>query len=229
MLVKALLEISRLRESPSTLTTHATSLAGLLPLESVRHITRDSEGNPLIEYGKEAVYERIVKELGILPELDARLQREGLQLLICVEGSHDVRFMLQTCSLLPSRHPDLPDLENDPRLAVIPLYGEHLRHWVNSHYLRGKGIAEFHLYDRDSDEKYAESCAKVNERGDGSYACLTHRRSIESYVHAAAISEVFGITVDNATFQAHDYDVLTVIVESLNRTRKTPCGRISRI
>jgi hypothetical protein len=222
MLITALLDLSKLDNNQVLLTTHVPAVAGLVPLESIRLVSRNESGHPCIAYGAPGVYENVVSELGILPGLDERVQRESLQLLICVEGPNDVKFLKQMYQLLCTRHADLIDINNDPRVAVIPLMGSNLQDWVTQYYFRGKGIVEFHIYDRDEDNKYQCVCDEVQKRTDGSCAVLTTRPAIESYVHPAVINATFGITVSAADICRHGYDIPCVIDELLQRNKHNP-------
>ena len=94
MLVQALLKLSSRVDHQVILTTHVPLLAGLVPTESIRHISRDVEGLPIVRLHDEDVFRRVMDELGVLPnpaELDT--MRDGLKLLICVEGTSDVAFL----------------------------------------------------------------------------------------------------------------------------------------
>ena len=76
-------------------------------------------------------------------------------------------------------------------MALLPVGGGALVHWVNNHYLKGFGLPEIHIYDRDDESppKYQECCDEVNSRGDGSWAVITSKREIENYLHPDAIEE----------------------------------------
>jgi len=220
MLLKALIEISQMPDHQVLLTTHVPSLAGLLPLDTIRYLSHDKHRNPVVSSGTPEVFKQVVEALGVLPDIDSRAADGRLKLLVCVEGPHDVRFLQHVCRLLRTRHETIPDIVNDPQIAVIPLYGEHLKNWVDNNWLRGRGIVEFHLYDKDDDSKYAEYSEAVNGRGDGSYACLTQRLSIESYVHPRAVCEALNVTCELETLREKDYDLPRVVVDYLRENKK---------
>jgi len=100
--------------------------------------------------------------------------------------------------LLKASVPDAVDFTNDSRVALVPLGGGSLKHWVAKHYLSKLSIPEVHIYDRDDDvpPKYQLECDAVNARGDGSWAAITVKRELENYLHADAITEgIDGIAI----------------------------------
>ncbi len=81
---------------------------------------------------------------------------------------------------------------------MIPLGGDTLRDWVNSHYLKNLGKPEIHIYDRDMAQppKYKVTVDAVNGRGDGSQAFLTTKRELENYISPRAIKAVFNVDIE---------------------------------
>lgn len=67
-------------------------------------------------------------------------------------------------------------------LAIIPMHGSNLKDWINRYALKNTNAIEFHLYDRDDDQKYKSNIEQVNARNDGSIGRLTDKREIENYV-----------------------------------------------
>lgn len=221
MLVNALLDLSSQDNHQVILTTHVPRLAGLLPIESIRHISRNDEGLPIVRQHDEDVFKRVMNELGVLPNPDELVtKRDGLKLLICVEGTSDVAFLKKVSCLIRKEYPELSDLESDARVAVIPLYGTNLKTWVENHYLRGTGVLELHIYDRDEDNKYKSAKDKVNSRNDGSRAMLTERLNIESYFHVCLINEVFQINLNTEQTKDKDCDVIQLVVDEVKKKQK---------
>ncbi len=188
LLLDALQELSREEGCQVLLTTHSPGLASLLPLESLRYVSRTENDCILIKWGKEDIYQRIVDSLGIIP--DTRVQ-----VLLCVEGPTDVENLKTLSHILHESDPLLPDLMSDPHVAFVVLGGGTLGHWVNRRYLQGLGRPEVHIYDGDVG-KYKEMCNRVNQRTDGSWAVQTQKRELENYLHPDAIYEAFGIRVE---------------------------------
>jgi hypothetical protein len=194
MLINALKNLSQQDNCQVIITTHVPGLAGMLPVESLRYIEADEDGNRKILEGNESVYEKVAKQLGVLPDLlDQRVQ-----LFVCVEGPHDVRFLYHISRMLNKHDPEVPVLGEDPRIVVLPLGGSTLKEWVQMHYLKRLGKPEIHIYDRDdgSTPRYEDNFKKVNARGDGSKAFITKKREMENYLHPDAIKEEFGFSVE---------------------------------
>jgi energy-coupling factor transporter ATP-binding protein EcfA2 len=191
LLLDAFLELSSLENCQVLLTTHVPALAGQLPLESIRHISRDNNGDLLIKHSSDDIYGTIAKDLGVLPDSRA-------QLFVCLEGPNDVNFLKGMSRILNRDGIVVPDLDNDPRVVLLPLGGSTLKDWVNSHYLKNIGKPEVHIYDRDTQQppKYQNACDSVNGRGDGSIAFITGKREAENYLHPNAIKEAFELDVD---------------------------------
>lgn len=194
LLVETFLDLASEPGCQVILTTHVPGLAGLLPVESLRYIMRNANGDRVVQSSSDETYQAIASDLGVLPEVS----RNRVEVIVCVEGPHDIEFLKHMASLLRQQDTEIPELGVDPRVAIIPLGGSTLKDWVSSNYLKQLGLPEVHIYDRDEQipPKYQEQCEMVNARGDGSVAILTAKREAENYLHSSAISSVFGITVD---------------------------------
>lgn len=118
-----------------------------------------------------------------------------IQVLVCVEGPTDVLAIKALSNALHEADSTLPNLGTDSRVAFVVLGGGTLEHWVNQHYLRGLGKREVHIYDGDV-PAYADSAEQVNDRGDGSWAVITVKHEIESYLHKDAIALAFGFEIE---------------------------------
>jgi energy-coupling factor transporter ATP-binding protein EcfA2 len=191
LLLEAFSELSSVENCQVVMTTHVPALAGQLPLESIRHISRDESGVLVVAEKTENVYEVIAKDLGVLPDSRA-------QVFLCLEGPNDVNFFKGMSNILIRDGVDVPDLNNDPRVVLLPLGGSTLKDWVNSHYLKNIGKPEVHIYDRDTQQPpaYQQAHDNVNSRGDGSVAFLTSKREAENYLHKDAIKSTFRLDVD---------------------------------
>ncbi|MCE4551145.1 ATP-binding protein [Xanthomonas hortorum] len=170
------------------LTTHSPGFASSLPQESIRYVSRHTDTKkPQIESGVD-VFGRVAEALGVTP--DSRIQ-----VLVCVEGPTDVLAIKALSNALHEADSTLPNLGTDSRVAFVVLGGGTLEHWVNQHYLRGLGKREVHIYDGDV-PAYADSAEQVNGRGDGSWAVITIKHEIESYLHKDAIALAFGFEIE---------------------------------
>lgn len=168
------------------LTTHSPEFASELPASSLRFVSVDEDGKPVVNIG-EQMYPAIADNLGVLPGGRVRA-------LVCVEGPTDVSALKCLSAALHSEDRSIPDLATESRIAFVVLGGGTLKHWVAEHYLRNLGLPEFHIYDRDV-KSYADAVAQVRGRTDGSQACQTQKLEIENYLHPDAINEAFGFTV----------------------------------
>lgn len=169
------------------LTTHSPGFASYLPISSFRFVRKGADGLPLIEEGTATTWEAMVGTLGVIPD-------NRVKVLLCVEGPTDVDALKCLSRALHADDASIPDLATHPGVAFVVLGGGTLSHWVNSHYLKGLGRPEVHLYDSDV-AKYADSIALVNRRTDGSWGVQTTKSEVENYLHPDAIHEGIGITI----------------------------------
>ncbi|MGE0415076.1 MAG: ATP-binding protein [Verrucomicrobiales bacterium] len=166
------------------LTTHVPGLAGLTPTEGIRYVKKTGhQSREVCCDPNDETLREVARELGLVPDKRAKV-------IVCVEGPTDIQFLRRISALLRTEDDSLPDLENDPRVALILLGGGTLKQWVNERYLRNLNLPEVHIYDSDVPD-YADAAAQVNARGDGSIAFQTQKREIENYLHPDAIEEAF--------------------------------------
>lgn len=190
MIIEALLELSQRAGCQVILTTHVPALAGYLPIESLRYVTKEGANNTSVVVPDPQTCRLIAAELGVLPD-------NQIKLLACVEGPTDIDHLKQISKMLNQSNNTLPDLSSDPRVLIFPLGGSTLKQWVENNYLRELNKPEVHIYDRGTDAppQYSESVNQVNARNNGSYAVLTGKREIENYLHPDAIAESIGVAV----------------------------------
>lgn len=145
------------------------------------------DGTAVVSECDDAELATIANELGVLPD-------QRVKALVFVEGPNDVEFLERVSAMLKPSVADVVDFGSDSRVALVPLGGGTLKHWVAKHYLSKLGIPEVHLYDRDDDvpPKYQPECDAVNARTDGSWAAITVKRELENYLHVDAILEGMG-------------------------------------
>ena len=169
------------------LTTHSPGLASELPLDSIRYLYKDGAGHLNIDLGIE-VFGPVADALGVIPDSRAKV-------LFCVEGPTDVIAYKCLSRALHLTDPTIIDLSTDERVAFVPLGGSTLRHWVAKQYLRPLRRVEFHIYDRDVPD-YQIAVDEIMARGDGSWAALTTKHEIESYLHPDAITDAFDLVIE---------------------------------
>ena len=191
MLIRALLDMSGEDGCQVVITSHVPALAGLVPVDGIRHITLGDDGSRSVALGDSDTLAQIADDLGVLPD-------ERVRVVVCVEGPNDVMFMRNIAGVLRADDATVVALGSDPRVVVLPLGGSTLQDWVNEHYLRPLGKPEVHVYDRDEENppKYAASCDQVNERRDGSQAFLTTKRQMENYLHRDAVKNALGVDIE---------------------------------
>lgn len=116
-------------------------------------------------------------------------------ILIVVEGVHDVEFLRRLTSKLHLQHKSIPDLarlEREARVIFIPFGGGHVLPWAQR--FAPLQCQEFHLYDREIEPETAlrrQAVELINSRV-GCQALLLPKRSLESYLHPAAIFDAGG-------------------------------------
>lgn len=191
LMINSFLELSDSNNCQVILTTHSPNLTNELPINSLRFITREVNGTPLIKAGNDILPE-IVETLGILPEADTL---HKVKVILCLEGPTDVPAFKCFNRCLHTKYADVVDIENDERVAIMPLGGSALKYWVSQNYLKKLNCKEVHIYDRDVAD-YQDAINAVNSRGDGSWGTLTNKYEIENYLHPDAIKTIYGIDID---------------------------------
>jgi len=167
--------------------THSPGLAADLPTDGIRFMC-DSEGCLEVRAGAD-IFGEVAETLGLVPD-------NRVKVLVCVEGPTDVAALKSLSKVFHSEDPSLPDLSDNPGIAFVVLGGSTLQHWVTERYLLGLGRPEVHIYDSDVARIYGAAVDKVNRRTDGSWAVLTAKHEIESYLHKDAIQEAFGVDIE---------------------------------
>jgi predicted ATP-dependent endonuclease of OLD family len=219
MIIEALSELSQKGNCQVIITTHVPGLAGLAPIKSLKYVTKNKNDKSIVIEKDDKIYKDIANELGVLPD-------KRIQLLICVEGPHDVNFLTNISVILNKYNPKFPDLNSDIRIATIPLGGSTLKQWVHEYYTKNIGLSEVHIYDRDeaTPPKYQRICDEVNARGQKCWATLTAKRELENYIHPDSIQEVFGVKL---SFSDTD-DVPKLLVEEINKDTTNPFCPINK-
>lgn len=136
-----------------------------------------------------------------------------LKLLVIVEGVHDIAFLRGISAMLHAHSSDLPDLgamEHRDQLVFVPWGGVDLMQWT--HRLAPLAKPEFHICDRETspETELRWQYANVVNSRPGCCAVVASKRSMENYVHPAAIREANGVDVK---FGSND-DVADLIARS---------------
>ncbi len=192
-IVTALLRLSEVEKHQVIVTTHVPGLAEIIPVENFRYIGLGEDNERFIKSCDEETIQTIVKTLGIFPNATAA---SAVKVLICLEGKTDVAFLKHVSAVMNAQDNELPNLNNNDNAVIIGLGGSNLKEWVDCNYLKALKIPEFHIYDRDTDSKYEESCKKVNSRNDKSMCLQTKKRELENYLHKDVIKHVLGVSIE---------------------------------
>lgn len=191
----------RLAEANSAqvlLTTHSPLVAQNLPAVSLRLVTKEAQGAcPTIEEvsdeGEADLLLKIANELGVLPDNRVRV-------LVMVEGPNDVNFFENIFAAVSGIDPTVLDIASSPQVAVVPMGGADLKHWITRRYLQGFGCVEYHIYDRDCGAEevaaYQAYVDQVNDADNANTARLTSKRETENYLSSTAIFNELAIEID---------------------------------
>lgn len=188
--INTLQKLSTEPEYQILINTHSPELIRLFETSNIRYVEQKHMISKVINWN-ENVANKIIKDLGLLPNIG--------KVVICVEGANDEAFLLNINESIDELKSiiNLKEKIQTSVVSIIPLGGSRLKDWINREILKNTNAMEFHLYDRDNDEKYKKDIEKVNKRGNGSFACLTNKREIENYIPKHIIEEEFEIKLDN--------------------------------
>lgn len=225
-LINALIELSNLTNYQVMLTTHSPALIRLFQTGSVRFVEQEN-GSAGVSVFCESVMSKIIKTLGLLPEIG--------KVVICVEGNNDEKFLLNINNAITELR-DIVDLRakiDSGVLAIIPMYGANLKDWINRYALKNTNAIEFHLYDRDDDQKYKKDIERVRNRMDGSSGMLTKKREIENYISVDKINSEFNIHIEATNEEWNDIDVPNQIMGRRKDLKESDiksiiCGKLSK-
>ncbi len=129
------------------------------------------------------------------PSHDADPSATNRPLLLLVEGSNDAEFLVRLSRVLYQSGAsaiNLADLVASRRLVIVPFGGGISQDLWNR--FAPLGCPEFHLYDREvgpQTSQRQELARRVNSRP-SCHAQVTDKRSLENYLHPAAIQAAGG-------------------------------------
>ncbi|EME3589906.1 TPA: ATP-binding protein [Enterococcus faecium] len=89
MLLDSFIELSKKENCQILITTHTPALGELLPLKSLRLITKNDQNISVIEQENEDIYKKVAKTLGVLSE---SIPKNAKGVLL-VEGKADIVFL----------------------------------------------------------------------------------------------------------------------------------------
>lgn len=200
MLINSFLQLAYNTNSQVVLTTHTPALAGLLPLDSLRFVTKE-DGKRIVKSNSESVYEEIADTLGLLSEPINNTTKAVLLL----EGQGDVVFIRHLCEMLKEGGA-IPVTLQESGFAFIPTGGcGNLKSWKTLKLAEQFNVPWSVLLDSDlpTPEAQKNNEAVINLRKQGIKAYLTRKREPENYLHF----ECF-----DASFTIKDYDDAKVLI-----------------
>lgn len=186
ILLSSLMNLSQDSNYQIIITTHSPAFIRLLPTESIRYV----EGGSVKEFSED-VMNKIIMNLGVLPNIG--------KVLWCVEGKNDEMF-LRNINQNITELKKIIDIESYIKsglLAFNLMNGSNCGDYIDRHITKNTSAIEFHLYDKDNNEKYKKEIEKVKIRNDGSDGLLTKKRELENYVPKKYIEQRFKITLKN--------------------------------
>jgi len=207
LLIEALCEIAEKENHQVIITTHSPEIAKICKDENLILINKIDGKNQLIQ--GEYKLKAITETLGITASLG--------KLVVCVEGENDRNFLLNI-NQQTSEFKSIIDLVSE-KVSIIPMSGSNLKNWIEREYLQGSNVVEFHLYDKDGDEKYKKSIEQINKRGNGSYGILTNLSEMENYIHHILYEAEFAIDCTNIKGNWANENIPQFV---LNKTAKFP-------
>lgn len=195
MLMRALLALANQPNRQIIVTTHVPALAGLMPIEGLRYVTKDANGVPIVKLPDAGVLKEAAESLGVLPESGM----ERAKGVVLVEGKSDVTFLRHAARALKEAGHFTSNLED---VGVVPILiggcGS-VKHWVTLNLADDLGLPWCVFLDSDvgGDPAQVKSIKKrqqeVEERGRAAY--VTRRREIENYLCPDLIFAETGVTV----------------------------------
>lgn len=193
--MQALLALANQSNRQIIVTTHVPALAGLIPIEGVRYVSKDQHGIPTVKMPSQDVLKEASESLGVLPETGM----ERAKGVVLVEGKSDVTFLRHIAKTLK----EAGHLEtNFEDAGIVPLIiggcGS-VKHWVTLNLANDLGLPWCVFLDSDigSDQSQIRVIEKrkreVESQGRAFYS--TRKREIENYLCPSLIFAKKGISV----------------------------------
>lgn len=195
MLMRSLLTLANQPNRQIIVTTHVPALAGLMPIEGVRYVTKDERGIPIVKMPYADVLKEAAESLGVLPETGM----ERAKGVVLVEGKSDVTFLRHTARALKDAGHLESSLED---VGIVPILiggcGS-VKHWVTLNLANDLGLPWCVFLDSDigGDPSQVRSIKKrqLEVEGQGRTFHSTRKREIENYLCPDMIFAEAGLRV----------------------------------
>jgi len=192
MLMRALLDLSTQPNRQIIVTTHVPALAGLVPTEGIRYVTKGPDGIPIVKMPSDDVLREAAESLGVLPETGM----ERAKAVVLVEGKSDVTFLRHTANALKGGGHVASSLED---VGVVPILiggcGS-VKHWVTLNLADDLGLPWCVFLDSDIGGRPEQNLKRKQEvEAVGRAFYSTRKREIENYLCPDLIEAQSGIRV----------------------------------
>jgi len=220
VLLNNLFELSEKNNYQILITTHSPQFVRLLPIDSIRYVE-----NGKVESLSNDIINKIIENLGVLPNIG--------KVLWCAEGKNDEQFLRNINKNIPELK-EIVDIEEKIKSGLLAFHlmqGSNCGDYIDRYITKNTNVIEFHLYDKDKNEKYKSEIDKVKNRVDGSTGILTKKREIENYIPKTLIEKHFKISLDSIT-NWDEEDIPKIVSARTNNkendVKKILCGEISQ-
>lgn len=196
MLMRALLRLANQPNRQIIVTTHVPALAGLMPTEGIRYVSRDDRGAPTVKMPDANVLKEAAESLGVLPDTGM----ERAKGVVLVEGKSDVTFLRHSARTLKNAGHVESSLEDAGIVPILIGGCGSVKHWVTLNLANDLGLPWCVFLDSDigGDPGQVKSIKKrqqeVEEQGRAFY--VTRKREIENYLCPDLIYEETGKHVE---------------------------------
>lgn len=195
MLMRALLELSNQPNRQIIVTTHVPALAGLMPIDGIRYVTKDENGIPTVRMPNDDVLKEAAESLGVLPETGM----ERAKGVVLVEGKSDVTFLRHAANTLKAAGQLQSSLEDAGIVPILIGGCGSVKHWVTLNLADDLGLPWCVFLDSDiggSPEQVATIAKRKQEvEGRGKAFYSTRKREIENYLCPDMIHAKTGVPV----------------------------------
>lgn len=193
MLMKALLELSNQPNRQIIVTTHVPALAGLIPIDGIRYVSKNENGIPMVKMPNDDVLKEAAASLGVLPETGM----ERAKGVVLVEGKSDVTFLRHAANTLKASGHLQFSLEDAGIVPILIGGCGSVKHWVTLNLADDLGLPWCVFLDSDiggRPEQNLKRKEEVEEKGRAFYS--TRKREIENYLCPDLIEAQTGVRVN---------------------------------